>query len=217
MHDCSEICEQLSRKTDLQSESNCNLLVPTERRMSQSNQSTLNKDLSNKVVNDVFKGRLLHWHIIKVQKRAISMLAISSFIVAICFPCITSYRHLTKKYVVFSYNNNQNETDSLHKIFIVCLCNNGGFLLIFAITTISTYNFLKSSQRKLSNPYCLIIVILEIICIVLILFSTLKVENQSEVILQLGLVATYTLAFCHGIVIAHFQGWKPALKDVPNN
>ena len=181
---------------------------------SQSDQSNLNKNLSNKVVNNVFSGRLVNWHIVKVQKRAISMVAISSFVVAICFPSITSYRHLTRRYVTF---DNPDGNENLNKIFIVCLCNNGGFLLVFAITTISTLNFLKSNQRKLSSPLCVLIVILEIICVGFILDSTLREDNESEVVLQLGLVATYALAFCHGIVMAHFQAWKPSLKDVPNN
>lgn len=89
--------------------------------------------------------------------------------------------------------------------------------MVFAISTISTLNFLKSSQRKLPNPYCVIIVISEIICLGLILFSTLNEKIESEIILQLGLIATYALAFCHGIVTAYFQAWKPALSDVPNN
>ena len=142
------------------------------------------------------------------------MIAISSFIVATCFPSITSYRHLSRSYVIY---DSPHEIENLDKIFIVCLCNNGGFLLILAITTISTLNYLKSSQSKLSKPYCVLLVITEIICVGLILFSTLNQKNESEFILQLGLVATYVLAFCHGIVIAYFQAWKPALKDVPHN
>ena len=66
--------------------------------------------------------------------------------------------------------------DNLNHIFIVCLINNGGFLFVYAISTISTLNYLKSNQGKLKGGYCILLVLLEVICATLVILSALPEE-----------------------------------------
>ena len=68
-------------------------------------QSVSNRLLANKEVSKLFKGKFLDCRMLLKQKLACVMLAITNLLVAICFPSITSYRHLTKKYVVYTDDN----------------------------------------------------------------------------------------------------------------
>ena len=110
-----------------------------------SSQSNSNRLLANKEVSKLFKGRFLDCRMLLKQKLACVMLFITNLLVATCFPSITSYRHLSKEYVVYT-----DETDSkkynLNRIFIVCFINNGGFLLFYAISTITALNYLITRQ-----------------------------------------------------------------------
>ena len=76
--------------------------VSSELRTSVSSQSVSNRLLANKEASKLFEGKFLDYRMLRKQKLACFMLAITNFLVAICFPSITSYRHLTKKFVVYS-------------------------------------------------------------------------------------------------------------------
>ena len=122
--------------------------VPSELRssvssQSVSSQSNSNRLLANKEVSKLFKGKFLDCRMLLKQKLACVMLFITNLLVATCFPSITSYRHLSKEFVVYTDDDMKS---NLNRIFIVCFINNGGFLLFYAISTITALNYLITRQ-----------------------------------------------------------------------
>ena len=56
------------------------------------------------------------------------MLMLSYFLVGSCFPSLTSYRHITEKFIVDSSDDTK-KNKNLISINWVCIINNGSFIL----------------------------------------------------------------------------------------
>ena len=56
------------------------------------------------------------------------MLMLSYFLVGSCFPSLTSYRHITEKFIVDSSDYTK-KNKNLISINWVCIINNGSFIL----------------------------------------------------------------------------------------